>query len=76
MLNIQIRDPMTKLFKNIKISTLILLGAGVFGSIALSGCASADSSDRGKIGPDYDDPQMKQLRMQEAQSRVTRSLIR
>lgn len=66
---------MKKLSKNI-MKTLALLGLGAISVIAFSGCATGEGSNMGKIGPDYDDPMTKQIRMQEAQSRVTRSFIR
>lgn len=58
-----------------KIKTLAILGLSAISLISFSGCAT-DGSSGGKIGPDYDDPMTKQIKMQEAQSRVTRSFIR
>jgi hypothetical protein len=58
------------------IKTLAILGLSAISVISFSGCATGDGSNAGKIGPDYDDPMTKQIRMQEAQSRVTRSFIR
>ena len=58
-----------------KIKTIAILGLSAISMLTFSGCAT-DSSSAGKIGPDYDNPMTKQIKMQEAQSRVTRSLIR
>ena len=66
---------MKTLVTRFKLSSLFLLGLSLFGTLALTGCTSLEEGG-GRIGPDYDDPLSKQIRMQEAQSRVTRSLIR
>jgi len=65
---------MKALLPKITYSAVVLTCLGAGAAITLSSCASGEGA--GKIGPDYDSPQMKQLRMQEEQSRVTRSLIR
>ena len=65
---------MKAILSKVNLSTALLACLGAGAALTLSNCASGEGA--GKIGPDYDSPQMKQLRMQEAQSRVTRSLIR
>lgn len=65
---------MKAILHKINFSAVILACLGAGAAVTLSSCASGEGA--GKIGPDYDSPQMKQLQMQEAQSRVTRSLIR
>lgn len=67
---------MKSILKTFPLCTLALLGIGTFALIGLTGCATTEDSNPGKIGPDYDDPLSNQIRMQEAQSRVTRSMIR
>ena len=70
--NQQPKSTMKNMFKRIQTGTLILLGFGVFAVISLSGCATADDPNAGKIGPDYDSTLSNSIRMQEAQSRAIR----
>lgn len=54
---------------------MILIALSVITLVGVTGCASTgDDANLGKIGPDYDDPMSKQIRQQDAMSRVMRSL--